>query len=71
MCQGSGVCSELGVGRRYGLDPVLLWLWYRLAAVAPIGPLAWELPYATSAALKIIINQSINQSMPVMKWDII
>ena len=24
----------------------------RPAAVAPIGPLAWELPYATGAALK-------------------
>ena len=27
-------------------------LWGRLAAVAPIQPLAWELPYATTAALK-------------------
>ena len=23
-------------------DPVLLWLWCRLAAVAPMGPLAWD-----------------------------
>ena len=30
----------------------LLWLWRRLAAVAPIWPLARELPYATGAALK-------------------
>ena len=30
------------VGRRYGSDPVLLWLWRRLAAVSPIPPLAWE-----------------------------
>ena len=29
-----------------------LWLWYRLAAVAPIGPLASEHPYAAGAALK-------------------
>ena len=29
-----------------------LWLWCRLAAVGPIGPLAWEPPYATSEALK-------------------
>ena len=28
------------------------WLWYRLAAVALIPPLAWELPYALSVALK-------------------
>ena len=31
---------------------VLLWLWHRLAATAPIGPLAWKPPYATSVALK-------------------
>ena len=41
-----------GVGRRHGLDPVLLWPWFRPAAVAPIQPLAWEPPYATGAALK-------------------
>ena len=34
------------------MDPVLLWLGLRLAAAAPIWPLAWELPYATGAALK-------------------
>ena len=33
-------------------DLVLLWLWCRLAAVAPTGPLAWEPSYATGAALK-------------------
>ena len=33
-------------------DLVFLWLWCRLAAVAPIRPLAWELPYAAGAALK-------------------
>ena len=41
-----------GVGRRRSSDLVLLWLWYRLAAVAWIGPLAWEPPYATGGALK-------------------
>ena len=30
----------------------LLWLWCRLASVASIGPLAWELPYAMGMALK-------------------
>ena len=29
-----------------------MWLWCRLATVALIRPLAWELPYATGAALK-------------------
>ena len=41
-----------GVGHRLGLDPVLLWLWHRLAAAALIRPLAWEPPYALGAALK-------------------
>ena len=37
-----------------GIDKarILLWLWARPAATTPIGPLAWELPYATGAALK-------------------
>ena len=30
----------------------MLWLWCRPAAVALTGPLAWEPPYAVSAALK-------------------
>ena len=33
-------------------DLALLWLWCRPAAVAPVRPLAWELPYARGAALK-------------------
>ena len=41
-----------GVGCRPSWDPALLWLWCKLAAVAPIQPLAWELPYAVGAALK-------------------
>ena len=40
------------IGHKCGLDPVLLWLWCRPAAAAPIQPLAWELPYAAHAALK-------------------
>jgi len=41
-----------GVGHRCSLDPLLLWLWHRLAATALIRPLVWELPYAASVALK-------------------
>ena len=41
-----------GVGCRSSSDPKLLWLWYRLAATAPIRTLAWEPPYATGAALE-------------------
>ena len=29
---------------------MLLWLWRRPAATAPIGPLAWEPPHAMGAA---------------------
>ena len=39
-----------GVGHRCGLDPALLWLGDRLAATAPIIPLAWEPPYAGGEA---------------------
>ena len=39
-----------GVGCRPSSDPMLLWC--RLAAIAPIGPLAWEPPYAADTALE-------------------
>ena len=39
-------------GHRFGLDPVLPWLWYRLAAAALIWPLCWELPLAAGVAIK-------------------
>ena len=41
-----------GVGPRCGLDPALLWLWCRSAAIAPFRLLAWEPPYAVGAALE-------------------
>ena len=41
-----------GVGHRRGSDPMLLWLWRRLAAVVLIQSLAWEPPYAACVALK-------------------
>ena len=40
-----------GVGCRGGSD-LVLWLWRRPAAVAPVGPLVWEPPYDASVALK-------------------
>ena len=49
FCQLAVSC---GVGRRSGSDPVLLWLWCRPTAPAPIRLLAWETPRATGAALK-------------------
>ena len=40
------------MGRRLGLDLMLLWLWCRSSAVAPIRFLAWEPPNAAGVALK-------------------
>ena len=45
------------VGRRRGSDPALLWLWHRLAATAPIRPLAWEPPYAAGTAQEMAKRQ--------------
>ena len=48
----AGVAVSCDVGRRFGSDPEVLWQWRRLAAAAPIRPIAWKLPYAVGAALK-------------------
>ena len=50
--KGSGIAVSCGVGRRCSSDLALLWLWCRLAAAAPIKPLAWETPHAMDAALE-------------------
>ena len=50
-----------GVGYRCGSDPALLWLWRRPVATAPIGPLAWEPPYAAGAAQEIAKRQKERQ----------
>ena len=47
-----GVAVSCGVGCRHGSDLALLLLWHRLGPTAPIGPLAWEPPYAVGAVLK-------------------
>ena len=46
------VAVSYRVGHRHGSDLALLWLWRRLANVAPIRPLAWEFPHAAGTALK-------------------
>ena len=56
-----------GVGRRCGSDPALLWLWCRLAATAPTGPLAWEYPYVVGAALK---RQKHTQKKLFIYWEL-
>ena len=40
----------------------MLWLWWRPAAVALIGSLAWELPFAIGAA----INKQTNKNLKYM-----
>ena len=53
------------VGHRCSSDPTLLCLWYRLAAIDPTWPLAWELPYAAGAALK---KQKIKNIKKNNRW---
>ena len=53
-----------GVGHRSVSD--LMWLWLRPAAVAPIGPLSWELPYAVGVALKSK-NKQTNKKKQIKK----
>ena len=51
-------------------DLALLWLWHSLAVVAPIQPLAWELPYAEGKKRKgtgmrnqrLYISRQLSQS---------
>ena len=45
-------CLELWCRSLTSSDLALLWLWHRPAAAALIQPLAWEPPYAVSAAIK-------------------
>ena len=49
VCEDEGLILELA---QWVKDSMLLWLWCRPAAVAPIRPLAREPPYAEGAALK-------------------
>ena len=57
-----------GVGRRHSSDPMLLWLWCRLAAAAPILLLAWEFPYAAGVALKKD-KKKINKLVNFKRWE--
>ena len=50
-----------GVGLRRGSDPEVLWLWCRLVATVPIGPLAWEPPCATAADPEKAKSQNKNK----------
>ena len=54
VAYGSGVAVSCGVVADVpcASDLMFLWLWCRLATVAPIWTLAWQPPYAAGAALK-------------------
>ena len=58
-----------GVGHRCGLDPLLLWLWCRPAAIALIEPLARELPYAVGVVLKKNSWETKFQGMLIFLFD--
>ena len=47
-----------GIGCRLGPDPLLLWLWCKPEATAPIRSLAWEPPYASGTALEKTKNKN-------------
>ena len=56
-----------GVGRRQGSDPAWLWLWRWPAAVAPIGPLAWEPPFGTKKQKKKKKSKILSYRGPLEK----
>ena len=57
--KGSSMAESCGVSHRLSSDPAWLWLWGRLAAIAPIRSLAWKLPYTAGAALKRQIKKEL------------
>ena len=56
-----------GGGCRRGSDLALLWLWHRLAAVAPMRPLAWEPPYAMGTTLEKTNKTKQNKKIVFVK----
>ena len=59
-----------GIGpSRHGLDLVLLRLWCRLAAIALIRPLVWEIPYAAGVALKKRKREGKKKKQQALRFD--
>ena len=65
--QGSGIAVSCGINLRCGSGLVLLWLWCRPAAIAPIRPPAWELSYALRTALGQIKKKKERKKKKVRK----
>ena len=65
--KGSGIAMSCIVGHRHASDSVLLWLWCRPAATAPIGLLAWEPPYTMGAALEMAKRQKKKKKRKILK----
>ena len=57
-----------GAGRKLSSDLVLLWLWCRPEATAPIRLLAWEPPYAAGAVLKKHTKKNLVLSLQLL-WS--
>ena len=55
------------MGFRGSLDLALLLLWCRLAAAAPVQPLAQELPYALGVTLKKKKKDVNLKTHPILK----
>ena len=54
--------SQMQLGSRHCCGHCWALLWCRLAAAAPVQPLAWKLPYAMGAALKRKKKKEINKT---------
>ena len=63
--QGPSVAMSGGVGCRHGSEPVLLWLWCRPAAVAPIQPQPGNIHMLQGEALK---KQKKNKNKCMDRW---
>ena len=58
-----------GVGCRLDSDPTLFWLWCRPAAVAPIPPLAQQLPLAAGIAVRRNGKKEKGGIIFLLFWD--